>query len=142
MFSAFYTDSALTNLYEVENNQALFSNQGGFSIPFSSINIEIENTGIVSYKLHTVEINNPEICNIDSFTIRRKSYLNVEYFDDYELRSEYLNGVAFVDVDFSKYVDNLGPRGDDFQRMDIRVLSTKDGLSINKCEFRAFAEEN
>ncbi|RNA24335.1 hypothetical protein BpHYR1_035381 [Brachionus plicatilis] len=141
-FSAFYTDSALTNVYPVENNQALFTDQGGFSIPFPNINIVVENTGIVSYKLHSVEVNNPEVCNIDSFTIRRKRFFDDPFLDNFELKSISLNGVAFVDVDFNKFAFNLGSSGDDLQRMDIKVLSTKNGNNINKCEFRAFAEAN
>lgn len=132
----------MNDWYPVENNQILFTGQGGISIPLSSINIVIENIGITSYKLHTVEINNPEVCNIDMFTIRRKSFINEDYFDNIELKSITLNNLTFVDIDFNKFANNLSSNGDNLQRMDIRVLSTKDKMNIHNCEFRAFGEEN
>lgn len=132
----------MNNKYPIDNNQILFTSQGGFSIPLSNINIVIENYGFASYKLHTVEINNPDVCNIDMFTIRRKSFITDNYLDDIELQSITLNNVTFVDIDFYKFAYNLGANGDNLEKMDIRVLSTIDKTNIHKCEFRAFGEEN
>ncbi|CAF0799749.1 unnamed protein product [Brachionus calyciflorus] len=139
-YAAFFKDKNLTDIYPVPDNQALFTNQGGFSVQRPTINIVVQYYGVLFYKLHTIEINNPSSCNIERFTIRRKNEKNV-YLDPYDLISFSVDGVPIVDIDFYKTVYNLGNDADVLDIMEIRVLSTKNGSNISQCEFRAFGEE-
>lgn len=128
------------NIYEVPDNQALFTNQGGFSVDRPKINIAVQYYGYSLYKVHTIEINNPDQCNINRFTIRRRNSLD-HFTDPYELNSHLVDGVPLVDIDFYKSELNMTNHDEIFYRMDIKVLSTRNGANIGKCEFRAFGED-
>ena len=91
-----------------------------------------------SYKLHTVEINNPGTCNVNKMSLQRRGIFQ-ESLDNQVMLS--LNNFTFVDVDYYKQFFNVTNQGDDPTYFDIQFLSTRNSENIHLCELRAFVEK-
>lgn len=97
--------------------------------------------GANSYKLHTVEVVNPNECNVSLFDIRRKNQSNV-YVDPNALTSKLLNNRPVIDIDYYKKFLDTTNEGDALDYLEMNLVATFDGANPSKCEFRAFAEIN
>jgi len=92
-----------------------------------------------SYKLHTIEINNPDKCNVNKMSLQRRGIFQ-EPLDNQVIFS--MNNFTFIDVDYYKQFLNLTDEGDDPNYFDIQFLSTNNAENISSCELRAFIEKN
>ena len=144
-----YNDNSLNNPISMRNPNAIFSNQFnhnyfdnefGISTNKDKLKILFEFLGIYYYSIHTIEIHNPSLCNLQSMNARRKSYLGTS-LENY-LTSIFLNKRAIIDIDYLKMM-NLAPAGiiDDFYFLEVNFLSTINNFSISNCSIRIFAEE-
>jgi hypothetical protein len=137
-FNIVYFDR-LGALISVPNMFAILPGQGGITSPYNALEIIMEILGYRTYKLHTIEVHNPETCNLNNMTlIRLNSQQNV--LDNYPLNSQRVNNVTFIDVDYYKYFENLNTAGDDPDYLRINFLNTIDNKNPTKCELRGFGE--
>jgi hypothetical protein len=120
-------------------NLAIFPNQGGITSPYDKLLIEIQFlSGIDKYKIETIEINNPEVCNLNSFNVRQSNDQN--YSDKKEWTSILLdNGEPLVDVNYLKEFHGFNEDLQDFYYLYILFNSTNNGQNPGPCELRAFA---
>ncbi len=121
-----------------ELKKKIFPKRGGFSYIVKTIKVMMEILTDESYKLHTLEINNPEKCNVNKMSLERRGIF-VEPLDNQVMFS--MNNFTFIDVDYYKQFLNLTNQGDEPSYFDIKFLSTKNAENISSCELRAFVEK-
>jgi hypothetical protein len=121
-----------------EMKKKIFPKRGGFSYSLRTIRVMMEILTEESYKLHTVEINNPDTCNVNKMSLQRRGIFQ-ESLDNQVMLS--LNNFTFVDVDYYKQFFNVTNQGDDPTYFDIQFQSTRNSENIHLCELRAFVEK-
>ena len=130
-----------------ENPLAIFPFKGGISSTYAKLKIIMELIGIDIYDIHSIEINNPEKCNLKSFHLKRMNMFQ-DYLDQNNLDSISIhNGnVPLIDLKYLIEFSNLKPLEIENQKqvemLEIVFDSTKDGYNPGKCELRAFAKIN
>lgn len=131
------------NLIEYDNSFALFPDQGGITSPYDKLQIWVELLNPIPYKYFTIEVHNPDRCNLKSFYLKRRDMF-LELLEDNPLASIFLkNKVAIIDIEYNKNFYNVGDLSDDvlteLQILELGYLSTTDGQNPGSCELRAFA---
>ena len=122
---------------------AILPNRGGIQSPYNKLKIIMELLSPIDlYKLHTLEIHNPENCNVKLMDLERLDFLQQSQDKPILLTSERLNNVTFIDVDYFKAFHGLNNKGDKPDYFLINLLETTDGKNPGTCELRGFAEIN
>ena len=93
-----------------ENPLAIFPFQGGIYSTYEKLKIIMELIGTDVYDIHTIEINNPEKCNLKSFYLRRMNMFQ-DYLDQNKLDSILIhnNNVPLIDLKYLMEFSNLKP---------------------------------
>jgi hypothetical protein len=105
----------------------------------------MEITGFNLYDIKTVEVNNPENCNLKSFHMQRKNILE-EYLDEKTLDSILVknNQIPIIDLTYLQKFKNNGNLSDADKKktymLEFLFKQTKNGFKPGSCELRAFAK--
>ncbi len=125
----------------------IFPDQGGITSNYERLKILIELLNADPYDYHTIEVHNPEKCNLDKLSLSRWD-MNHDVLDKVRIQSVLLkNKVAVVDIAYAKNILGLGSKlvkEEDLakvQILDIEFESTRDGKNPGPCELRAFANQ-
>lgn len=121
------------------NPQALFPFKGGISSTYDRLKFSLEFLGPNVFNVHTVEINNPQVCNLNLMDMRRKGY-DGNYRDPYALESILLNGRPVIDIDYHKIFNNFPNDGNSMDIMEVNFKQTRNGANPTQCELRSFAQ--
>lgn len=92
------------------------------------------------YKLETIEVHNPTVCNVNSMNTIRLNFLQQPYEPNKYWKSLLLNGRAVIDLNYYKYFETVPPQDYDLDILEINFLSTKDNRYPANCELRAFMQ--
>lgn len=120
--------------------------RGGLTLD-KAIKTRIETLSDDIWIWKTIEVHNPEKCNLKAFTMQRFDFTGYE-LDQKPVDSIYLkNSVAIIDFEYVKaFTSNGHLLTPDSQLEEVYVLlfeflSTKDNSNIiSNCEFRGFAK--
>ena len=112
-----------------------------------SIKTRIETLSNDIWIWKTIEVHNPDKCNLKAFTLQRFDFTGLES-DQKPIDSIYLkNNVAIIDIEYVKEFTSKGhlltPDSElsEVYLLLLEFLSTKDNSSIiSNCEFRGFAK--
>ncbi|CAF0804331.1 unnamed protein product [Brachionus calyciflorus] len=118
---------------------SIYPNNGGITTSQDRLKIVMQIIGFYTINIHTIEVNNPHECNLNSFNLRRLNS-NMQPYEEL-MNSFVLNNRPIIDVNYYKGFQNLGIAGDSPDYLEINLLNTKDGRGVTKCEFRAFASK-
>lgn len=115
--------------------------RGGVNSTWYQLPISMEFLDPVNlFKLHTVEIHNPDICNVNSMNAERKNYLQISYEPNNKLQSLLLNGRPVIDVNYIRAFVNPSIQDHLLDFLITTYLSTRDGQNPSLCEMRVFVE--
>ncbi len=130
-----------------DNEFALFPDQGGITSTYDKLKVLIELLSADPFKYHTIEVHNPESCNLANFSLKRLDMGHTE-LDRVRIESVLLKGnVAVVDVAYARSILGLGSQLvkeeilEQVQILDIEFERTRDGKNPGACELRAFANQ-
>lgn len=91
------------------------------------------------FKLRTIEVHNPSVCNVNLITARRLNFVEIPY-DNIPLKSLWLNKRPVVDIDYYKAFYGISSNVF-LDLLEINFISTNNGLNPNRCELRVFVEK-
>lgn len=111
----------------------------GVTSPYERLKISFEFVGQNYFKLHTIEVNNREDCNVKIMNGRRYDFIE-NPLDDQYLDSQLLRGRSVIDIDYLKTFKGLSDKGDWMDTLFVSFLETKDVRNPGSCELRAFVE--
>jgi len=142
-------DSGIVDIFDFErsrtnivtNNSEIFPGQGGVAVESQkkiSINLELADYFVSKVQeIYTIEVNNPEYCQLSSLTLRLKDN-NEVFIDDLTFVSVPIsNSVRIIDFNLLKLLNNTA-------NLQLRNLKSFEfelysiGKS-SKCELRCFA---
>ncbi len=121
-------------------NPAIYPGNGGVTSPYNKLVIRIEYVGTDSYEVKTIQVNNPEKCNLKSF--QAKSFdvegneLNSNYFGSIQLN----NDETLIDVSYLKEFSSFKENLEKFYILYIMFESTRDGSNPGSCELNCFVK--
>lgn len=129
------------------NEMAIFPDQGGITSTYKQLLIKIELLSADPYSYHTIEVHNPNECNLKKFHFKRLDMMG-NNLDTSEINSIYLNGnTPIIDIEYAKRILNKSEQMvNDSRLKEVQILelwfdTTKDGENPGKCELRAFANQ-
>ena len=131
------------NLISYDNTFSLFPDQGGITSPYDKLRIWVELLNASPYKYFTIEVHNPEQCNLKSFYLKRRDMF-LELLETEPIASVFLrNKVAIIDIEYNKNFYKVGGLSDEVltqvQILELGFLTSTDGKNPGSCELRAFA---
>lgn len=125
---------------EFEDSFAICPWRNGISSPYNGLQILMEFLGSDYYKLHTIEVNNKDSCNVKVMNAIRRKF-NLVPYDSHHLDSQLLNERAVIDVEFLKTFDKLTDKDFDLDILETNFLKTKDDQYPTDCELRVFVSK-
>ena len=140
------------NYIQFDNKMAIFPDQGGITSNYDKLKIKIDLLSAEPFSYFTIEVHNPDKCNVKSMHLRRQDQFassSNDYLDKVKIESVFLkNSVAIIDLEYAKRILGLGGlmladgKLDTVQILEIVFETTKDGISNpGACELRAFAKQ-
>ena len=94
----------------------------------------------------TIEVHNPDQCNLKSFALERLDFQR-DKLDHKPIDSIYLrDNVAIIDIEYARAFTESGQfLLQEYELTEVYILSlnfkeTKDGKNLRQCEFRGFAK--
>jgi hypothetical protein len=137
---AFYDRN--NNLINVDKPSSIFANNPygfGLTSPYDKLKIWFEFIGVAYYYIHTVEVHNPNNCNLKDMSSKRYEDEN-KPLENY-LFSITLNNRAVIDYEYLKMMNQtIFDNFDEFYFFELNFLSTKNGKNPSDCSLRVFAE--
>lgn len=114
--------------------------EGGVNSTYNQLKIIVEVlSSPYAYYLHTIEVHDPERCNLESMNFRRLGYSD-RPLENY-MNSFILDKTPVIDIDYHKTFFNWGTRGDYSDALELNFIATKDNKFPTNCEIRVFAKE-
>lgn len=115
--------------------------QGGITSTWEKLLIYMEFLSeTIVYKLETIEIHNPEKCNVISMNTIRLNFLQQPHSGEKYWRSFLLNGRAVIDINYYKKFEISPPIDHDLDILEVDFLTTRDNKYPADCELRAFMQ--
>lgn len=124
----------------VRDQYGICPGRGGVNSTWEKLPILMEFIGDFAYKLYTIEIHNPVLCNVNSLNAKRLNFLSIPYDTKY-LTFLSLNDRSIIDVSYLRVFENYLVSDFDLDILEINFLTTKDNRNPELCEIRIFVEK-